>query len=651
RFGLPIDVVYPLEAAAVNAQFQIRGARDPGSECVLVVIDEKSLKEYGRWPWTRTIQAKLVEAISAGRPRVIGLDLIYAEPAPDDAALADSLQHSGAVVLAFPLHVAKSRESSNVRPSRPTPSDVAANRFMLVRHRASDPSLAPYAAYDLDPPVPALSTQAAAQGHVYFIPDRDGLTRYEYLALRYGDDDDLYPSFALEVARIYLGLPKDRESLTLGEGVYLGDRIIPTDQKARMLIDYAGPERTFTYISAGDVLRGRVTPETFAGKAVLVGTAALGTYDQKATPFSANFPGVEKNATVVENIVHGRFFTRTVWAGAIDAALIVFFAAALGAVLPRVSPLAAAGIAGGALVGFALTLHGLFSIRGMWLDAVYPALTIVATFVGITVTRLVTGERQAEEIRTMFSSYVSPAVVEELIRDPRKAAVGGRHKELTMVFCDLVGFTAFTETQSAEAAVGQLNEFLAAMTDVVFHWRGTVDKYVGDSIVAFWGAPLEQPNHAELGVKCALHMRKRLHELQVQWAAEGKPPLDCGIGINTGTAIVGNIGAEGKKLNYTMIGDQVNLAARVQELTRRYREPIIITESTARHLKGLLSAEERADNQGRLGHVKLRGLGEIQVRGRTHAVSVYALESLSRDEMSRVEESEGAPVAAPVRAE
>jgi len=648
RLGQDMDLFYRLETAALDAEFKLRGTVDPGREVAIVAIDEKSLKEQGRWPWTREKQAQLITAIAATGAKVIGVDVIYTEPASDDALMAHAIQRAGNVVLAFPLHVAKGRRAA-ADGKLPVPAVLQQSRFMVVRRAHAGTALAPYAAYDFEPPAETIAQAARALGHVYFIPDPDGIMRHEYAAVQYGESSDIYPSFALEVSRVALGISKERMVLVLGEAVQLGERTIPIDQKARILINYPGRERTFEYVSAADVLAGGVPAEKFHNRVVLIGTTALGTYDQKATPFSANFPGIEKNASVVENILHGRYLHQNIWTNVIDLGVILILGIGLALVLVRFGAPIGAAVTAAVLIGYAAAAYWLFAHVGMWLDVVYPTATVILTYVGITASRLVTEEQRAKQIRAMFSSYVSPVVVEELIRDPSKAAVGGQHKDLTMLFCDLIGFTAFSETQNADVALAQLNDYLSAMTEVIFHWHGTVDKYVGDGIVAFWGAPLEQPDHAELGIKCALHMRKRLGELQEKWRREGKPALDCGIGMNTGIAIVGNIGAEGKKLNYTMIGDQVNLAARVQELTRDYHSPIIVTEFTAARLKRLLGEKDRDDNRGRLGHVALRNLGTIKIRGRAQTVGLYALESLSRGEESRVDEGGAVlPAARPV---
>ena len=246
-------------------------------------------------------------------------------------------------------------------------------------------------------------------------------------------------------------------------------------------------------------------------------------------------------------------------------------------------------------------------------------------------------ERQAQEIRRIYSCYVSHRIVEEMIKDPSKATLGGQRKELTMLFADLFGFTSFTEKHSPEEVVSQLNEYLGAMTEAVFQWDGTLDKFIGDGIVAYWGAPLDQPDHVELAVKCALHMQKQLAELQEKWKAEGRVPFKAGIGIHTGEVVVGNIGAEGKKMDYTMIGDHVNLAARVQELTREFGCSLVISEETAARLRDLIGKHERYDNRGHLGHVSLRKLPPVKVKGKVQPVVVYALESLERGEISIVD--------------
>ena len=662
-----------LENLSLDLRFRLRGERPVGDEIVLVVIDDKSLKELGRWPWSRITQAQLITAIAAGGAKVIGIDIIYAEPERTDASrdlqeiiamikaapsssppwlellerkqnatdpdtpFAKSVRDARDVVLGFPFFVDK---RSSIRQEFPYKTKAAPvirrSEFMLVRQSTKNEAVEPYRATAVLPPLKAFADQAVGLGHVYSLPDLDGTTRSEYLALRY--EDSYYPSFALEISRTFLELPRDRMSLTLGEGVHLGDRAIVTDQKSRMFINFVGGEGSFPPISATDVIHRRIMPGAFKGKVVLLGTAALGTYDQHVTPFSANFAGVEKNATVVENIIHQRFIQKGLWFGPLELGMILLCGLAVTVSLQRLRALQGAVLVITACLCYAAITQYVFVIHNIWLPVLNPMLTIACTFLVLTVVNFVTKEKQAKEIRRMFSSYVNPQVVEQLIASPSSAALGGERRELTMLFADIVDFTSFSEKHSAEEVVAQLNEYLKAMTEVVFHWDGTLDKFVGDEIVVFWGAPLDQSDHAERAIKCALHMRKRLNELRDKWTAEGKVLLDNGIGINTGAAVVGNIGAEGKKVDYTIIGDQVNLASRFQGLTRKFGVSIIVTEYTAVRLKDMMRAEERTDNRGRLGHVVLRKLGKVMVKGKEEPVGAYTVESLRLGEQSRLEE-------------
>ena len=662
-----------LENTFLDSQFKLRGTRPVGQEVVLVVIDERSLQELGRWPWSRDKQAQLVREIGDGGAKVIGLDLIYAEAettdflrdlqeiisttqetgalprvsrqilekmlavADADHQFANSLRAVHNVVLAFPLIVPETRlVQQDILQKTATPQVIKKSEFMLVRQASRREALQPYRATAALPPLTPFVDEAVGLGHIYSLPDPDGVTRHEYLALRYGDA--YYPSFALEIARSYLGVPRDRMSLVLEEGVHLGDVLIPLDHRARMLINYAGPDQSFPYVSATDVVHKRVPPGTFRGKAVLVGGTALGTYDQKATPLSANFPGVEKNATVVENIVHRQFLSKSIWSGPLEIGLVLLFGLTLTYALQKLRALPGTVITGTAFLGYLATAEYLFISQDTSIPVITPLSTITLVFIASTVSSFMAKEKQAREIRAMFSSYVSPRIVEELMSSPSKATLGGQRKELTMLFADLTGFTSFSEKHPAEEVVAQLNEYLGAMTDIVFRWNGTLDKFVGDAIVVFWGAPLDQPDHAELAIKCALHMRKRLGELQAKWRAEGKAELDNGIGINTGIVVVGNIGAEGKKIDYTVIGDQVNLAARFQGLTRRFGCSIVMTEYTAERIKGLIEVEDLGDNRGRLGHVRLRKYGAVKIRGREKLVGAYAVEALKQGEASRIED-------------
>jgi len=660
------NVVVRLDNTALDFQFRLRGERSPGQEVVLVLIDEKSLKEVGRWPWPRDKQALLVDQIHAGEPAVIGLDIIYAETEESDSVrdlkawlaearqqkllyskalrlleahlnaldtdqqLARSLMQAGTVVLAVPFFVPESQAADSLSDTAHAVTEsLMRSQFMLVKQTKSAEESHPYEATAMLPPLDSIAQQARGLGHVYRLPDHDGVTRREVLALRHGDS--YYPSFALEVARLYLGQSREHTALLLGDGVQVGSTVVPTDQKVRMLINYAGRDLRFPWISAADVLHHRVPSNFFRGKAVLVGTVALGTYDQLSTPFSANFPGVEKNATVIENILHQQFLTAGLWTGPVEFGLVLLFGLTLTCILPRVRVLHGTFMTAAIWISYMGAVQALFIVKGVCLPMVMPTLTIGSVFMVTTVLNYVFKERQAREIHSMFASYVSPRIVQELMKTPSKATLGGNRKELTMLFADLVGFATCSDHRSAEEVVEQLNEYLSAMTDVIFRWNGTLDKFVGDEIVVFWGAPLDQPDHAELAVQCALEMRVRLTELQARWKTQGKPILENGIGINTGVALVGNIGAEGKKMDYTMIGDQVNLAARFEGLTRTLGYPILLTEFTASKLALRLDRGKSDAQRLGLGQIRLRKLRMVTVKGRQEPVGAYTVECQSEN--------------------
>ena len=244
---------------------------------------------------------------------------------------------------------------------------------------------------------------------------------------------------------------------------------------------------------------------------------------------------------------------------------------------------------------------------------VYPASALFFGYTSQTAYRFFTEERRARDIRRMFSSYVSKRIVDELIKDPSKAKLGGDRKEITVLFSDIRGFTSFSEKHQPEEVVKLLNEYLGAMTEIVFDHEGTLDKFVGDAIMALWGAPVGQPDHAERAVRCALAMIERLQQLQAKWKSEGKYVIDIGIGINTGEMVVGNMGAEGKKMDYTVIGDNVNLGARLEGLTRQYNNHIIISEFTYEKVKDIVRVNE---------------LGSVTVKGKQKPVVIYDLVGL-----------------------
>jgi adenylate cyclase len=411
----------------------------------------------------------------------------------------------------------------------------------------------------------------------------------------------------------------------------MGGTFLPSDVFGRLHINYYGKEGTINHVSAADLLSDRISADKFRDKIVLIGTSAIATYDLKVTPFSANMPGVEKNATVVANIINGDFIIKS--QHYFDLAIVILSGIA-ALLLGRTRKAIRFIMSYVFLITFILFANqAAFSFLNTRVNLLYPLLTIFSTGIFIVSYRYFIEERRARDIRKMFSSYVTERVVNELIENPEMAKLGGARIEVTVLFSDIRGFTNFSEKYEPEEVVAILNEYLSIMTDIVFRWEGTLDKFIGDAIVAFWGAPMKQENHAELAVRCALDMNSRLKELQKKWESEGRTPLSMGIGINSGEVIVGNIGAEGKKMDYTVIGDHVNIGSRVESLTRQFNADIMMTEMVLQRIT--VPVESNI-----IGHVSINGVGKVLLKGREKQIRVYRIESLYDSTKSMITESE-----------
>jgi adenylate cyclase len=618
-----------IESKTYDLRMRLREQLRPSprrNDIVIVALDEKSLEEYGRWPWSRTVTARLVKAVSAGHPRAIGMDIFFSEPENPaaDAALAAAVKTSGNVVLP----VVFSDVAKGTSPPSAEQNDLLWDAaFMDVKSVVGIPwkQWAIQGTRPL-PPRPEIARAAAALGHVSSHPDMDGVMRWEILALKHGDD--AYPSLALQIARLAEGKRQEDLGLYGGSNIRFGERFIPTDLSNRVLINYYGAEGSFPYISAADLMSGRVKAGVLTGKIALIGTSALATYDQKVSPFSADLPGVEKNATVVENILSNRFMSKS--PGVVELAVILSTALLLTLLLPRLSARSGV-IVGFSLMGCYLVAAEITCLSGVWLSLVYPLANMTVILTAQTVNKLLFEEKQSRQIRAMFSSYVTERLVNEMIRNPEMAQLGGQKREITVLFSDVVGFTTYSENHQPEEVVAILNEYLGVMTDVVLKWEGILDKFIGDAIVVFWGAPMKQDDHAERAVRCALEMQERLDQLRRKWEAEGRAPLSSGIGLNSGEAIVGNIGAEGKKMDYTVIGDHVNLGARVEGLTRRYEARILMTEYT-------LALVRPAIDSGAFRGVSITGQERVIVKGKDTPVGIFSLTPLNPGDGSVVVE-------------
>ena len=609
--ALDVPWLRRLELFALDVQMRLRGTQAPGLETVIVLIDDQSITDLGLWPLPRQRLADLIDSLHRAGAKVIGVDILFADagaldasahvPASaggGDAALARAIAESGNVVLPFTFGFGSDKGADQ----KPAPSSAA-----YAQLRKSDD----YRPVLLTPtaviaPLPMLAERATL-GHMLVAFDVDGAPRYDYPAIAY--DVDYFPSMAVRIAQLYLGLPWNEVMLELGKGISMGSVFIPTDSEMRILVNYLGPSPAFPTYSLSKVLKREVPPEAFHDRIALVGANALGSRDTFESPFTSVMPGVERLATVIDSILHEHHLRRTTYAPWVEIAAMLAAAPLLGFTVSRLS-LAAASLVGLALVAaFAAWARIALGRYGLWHANMVPMIAVVATFIALSLYRYGLLDKERRHIRRVFKQYLAPQLVDRLVSDNETPVLGGEVRELTILFCDLRGFTALSE-RSTPGALGDItNEFLSAAGDAILEYHGTIDKYLGDAIMAFWNAPLDQPDHAVLACRAALRILEQVEALNQGWAGHAKAPrLVAGIGINTGPCSVGNYGST-RRFSYSAVGDAVNVAARLEEETQTYGYSILLGPDTA----------EQA------GDLATLPLDRITVRGRVEALQVHAL--------------------------
>jgi adenylate cyclase len=637
-----------IEAKLYDLHFTVRGVRDPGDRVVIVAIDERSLGVVGRWPWPRSTLAELVRRLSSLRAKVIVFDVLLSEPevsgelratrhlaerfralrpqfagagarafeqdlarllgeTDHDAQLETAIRTTGQVVLPMVFDLAPGVPS---RPPEPEgrPFKSALTNFRHYDERGVYP---PPSALSAALPIARFADAAVAVAHVTMLADLDGTTRWEQPVWEHRGH--YYPSVAVEAVRLALNLERAALRLDFGRALEIGATRVPVDPRNRFLIDYPGPARTFRHVSAADLLAGTVPAEAIRDRLVFVGATAEGTYDLRVTPVSPVFPGVEKHAAVAANLLDGHFLSRPDWVALIEVGGVILWPLLLGWLLPRLRP--AVGLPLALLMWVALfaAVHLAFH-QGVWIPVVYSSLALTVGAVAITGYLHLTEERQRLSIKRAFERFVNPEVVERIAEDPAALRFGGEVRTLTVLFSDVRDFTTYTERHPPQEVVHVLREYFTRMVDQVLAHDGTLDKFIGDGLMAFFGAPLALPDHAERACRTALAMVAEVQQLQTKWLAEGREPFRIGIGINTGEMVVGNLGSE-QLFAYTVVGDPVNLAARLESLNKEHHTqvPIIISETTYRAAGDILDVVR---------------LGEVTVKGKTKPVMVYELRGL-----------------------
>ena len=645
-FFMDVSFLRFMELESLDLRMISRGKIAAGGETVIATIDEKSLSELGRWPWPRTTIARLVDTLKRNGAKAVGFDIVFAEPdensslktvaelerelrqmaisdrrlirvlrekreaADTDAALARAVKKAKNVTLGYFFHLSE-RDAAHIteKQIQKAAELISPSKYPAIQSGGPPEDVLMIEAYAAVPNLPALAASAENAGYFNALPDEDGTIRWAPLVMKF--QGNAYPSLSVALLMQYLDWPMT--TLRLAEygveGIRIGDIDIPTDEVGRLLINYLGPAKTFPHYSIADILKGRIPPETFKGKIVLVGATATGIYDLRVTPFSTVYPGVEIHATVIDNILHQNFLTYSGWIRFLDMCVIIVLGLLAGIALPRFGAVAGIGIILALVLSFFLVNTFIFSHFNIWMNLIYPLLTMVTIYLGISVYRYITEEKEKKKIRGAFQYYLTASVINEMLKDPSKLKLGGDKKDLSVLFSDIRGFTTVSEKLSPEELVHLLNEYLTAMTNIVFEYEGLLDKYMGDAIMAVYGAPLDQPDHALRACRTALKMRKELERLQKKWSEEGRPVLNIGVGINSGDMVVGNMGSE-MRFDYTVMGDSVNLGSRLEGINKEYGTGSVISEFTYERVKDTLLCRE---------------LDWVRVKGKKLPVKIYEL--------------------------
>lgn len=445
------------------------------------------------------------------------------------------------------------------------------------------------------------------QGFVDTHVDYSGIVRSEYMTIQF--EDEFYPPLGVQAARIYKGIDYGELKLWLTKKLLFKDTVVPIDRWNRMIINYCGPGYTFKHYSFYDVINGMVPDTAFSNKIVFLGATAPGLADLIATPFSSQTSGVEKHATVTENILHGKFLVRGEGEVFHDLIAIICIGLAMGIFLPLL-PSIWGGVASALLwFGYSFYVYMKFVNGGTWLNMTYPSIVVIVCFTSITLYRFISEEKMKKGVKSAFENFMDPNVVHEILKEPENIKLGGEEKEVTIFFSDIAKFTAISEGMPPNELIEFLNKYLSEMTDIILGHGGFLDKYIGDAIVAAFGAPLSQPDHAVKACLAAIDNQKRLSELNKKYSENDKPEITARIGLNSGRVFVGNVGST-NRLSYTAIGDEVNLGAKLEVANKHYDTYMMISEKTYKLAKDYIEARE---------------LDIVRVTSDTNAVKVYEL--------------------------
>ncbi len=623
------DFIKSLEYMAYDTRLEISMPRKLDDRIVLIEIDEKSLSEIGRWPWNRSVMAHLVDQLfDTYHIDLLGIDVVF--PEPDNSSGLKKLQ----MLAKGPLKDSTEFLSILNKLEQKLNYDKLfaqslKNRRVVLGYSFADSSktgklpkpyisetelpVYSYKATGFAANLPIFQDNALTAGHFTIIPDTDGIVRR--IPMLYNYNGQFYTSFSLAIAWAALGSPEIQLGIeNSGEASYqleflqLGNRQIPVDDYIQTLIPFRGKSGHYPYISASDILSGRITDKTLLqNKIVLLGTSAQGLSDLRATPIQENFPGIEIHANLISGILDQNLMNTPDYIIGLEILLLIIIGCLMIIVLPLLAPLTAT-IATFAIFG-SIFLFNLF----IWnqLELVLPLATIFLLIWSLFLFNMSYGyiieSSNKRNLKKLFGQYVPPELVQEMNKNlGNKFSMEGESRTLTVLFSDIRGFTTLSEGLKPKELAQLMNEYLTPMTSIIHQYRGTIDKYMGDAIMAFWGAPLEDSQHAHRALDAAMAMLERLKPMQTEMKAKGWPAIKIGVGLNTGQMSVGNMGSE-FRMAYTVLGDAVNLGSRLEGLTKQYGVDIIVSETTKSAVPEYI----------------YRKLDSVKVKGKDKAVNIY----------------------------
>lgn len=608
---------------------------DPSLPVRVVDIDEDSLKAIGQWPWPRTVLADLVDKLAAGGAVAIGFDIVF--PEPDRMSPANTLRFwpkSEAIqglreeIEKLPSNDHVFAEAIGKAPvvlgfiAAPQGTSIPETKAGFA-HGGDDPKLfAPYypgAAASLK----ELQDQAQGSGSLNWIPEHDQIVRRLPMVIRVGET--LYPSFAADVLRLAQGASTYvvKSSGASGEKAFgektgiakirIGDFEVPTEANGQMWLRFT-PETKERYLPAWKVLNGEIGAGDIEGRILIIGTSAAGLLDLRATPLEASVPGVSLHAQAIEQILQGAFLQRPDFATAAELLYILALGALIAFLIYRLGALGSAVLCGAAIVAVIAISWYAFKAFGWLVDPIYPAIALAAIYLVGTIVIFLRTERERNRVRHAFSHYMAPALVERLANDPSRLKLGGETRDMTLLFSDVRGFTTISEGLDAEELTRFLNSLFTPLSNIILEEQGTIDKFMGDAVMAFWNAPLDDNAHPSHACNAALRMMGEMERLNALWKdeaeAKSRPfkPVRLGIGLNTGICCVGNLGSE-TRFDYSVIGDNVNVASRLEGQSKTYDVGTVVGQSTTARAPDFAFLE----------------LDLLKVKGKTEATRVFAL--------------------------